>query len=286
MSIESSDPAVAVCANLVRTHDFERYVSTLFMPPEARRAVLALYAFAVEVSRVRYHVTQPLPGEIRLKWWSDMLAGEGHGDVENNPVAAELLACIKTHAINPADLIELIEDRQFDLYNDPMPTRADFEVYLAHTSGVLFELASRVLGHSSDEIDHLARHAGIAFGGAQLIARLPFDAARKQMFLPKDHFQQHGVTVETVYAGQATPGIAKAFRQCVAEVREHVEKTLTELADAPSSIRPAFLPVAMARYDLDLMAADSYQPFSMHRPSRLRILWTLWRASRTKPFRV
>ena len=60
-----------------------------------RRALLALYAFNVEIVRVRDQVSQPLPGEIRLQWWSDMLAGQAHGGVEGNPVAAELLRAIR-----------------------------------------------------------------------------------------------------------------------------------------------------------------------------------------------
>ena len=44
---------------------------------------------------MREQVSQPLPGEIRLQWWTDMLAGAGHGGVEGNPVAAELLLAIR-----------------------------------------------------------------------------------------------------------------------------------------------------------------------------------------------
>ena len=79
----------------MRSHDFARYASTLFVPSEQRRALLAIYAFNVEISRVREQVSQPLPGEIRLQWWTDMLAGAGHGGVEGNPVAAELLLAIR-----------------------------------------------------------------------------------------------------------------------------------------------------------------------------------------------
>ena len=61
-----SKDASAFCADLVRTHDFVRYASTLFVPAAERRALLALYAFNVEIFRIRDHVTQPMPGEIRL----------------------------------------------------------------------------------------------------------------------------------------------------------------------------------------------------------------------------
>src|SRR3981189_3648516 len=95
-SAETSRDSAAFCAELVRGHDFTRYASTLFMPAAQRRALLALYAFNVEIFRVREQVSQPLPGEIRLQWWTDMLAGAGHGGVEGNPVAGELLLAIQT----------------------------------------------------------------------------------------------------------------------------------------------------------------------------------------------
>ena len=91
-SADEGRQATEFCADLVRSHDFSRYASTLFVPAEQRRALLAIYAFNVEISRVRELVSQPLPGEIRLQWWTDMLAGEGHGGVEGNPVAAALIA--------------------------------------------------------------------------------------------------------------------------------------------------------------------------------------------------
>ena len=94
-AVETSKDSAAFCADLVRTHDFSRYASTLFVPTTQRRALLAVYAFNVEIARVREQVSQPLPGEIRLQWWTDMLEGAGHGEVEGNPVAAELLRAIR-----------------------------------------------------------------------------------------------------------------------------------------------------------------------------------------------
>jgi phytoene synthase len=94
--------AAGFCADLVRTHDFVRYASTLFVPTDQRRALLALYAFNVEISRIRIHVSQALSGEVRLQWWTDMLAGTAHGGIEGNPVAAELLLTIRNAGL-PAE---------------------------------------------------------------------------------------------------------------------------------------------------------------------------------------
>src|SRR4051812_42001456 len=132
------------CTELVRAHDFARYASTLFVPAAQRRALLAIYAFNVEISRVREQVSQPLPGEMRLQWWTDMLAGAGHGGVEGNPVAAELLLAIRSWRLPVERLSRLIEEHQFDLYNDPMPTMAALEAYIHDTSSALFSLGAGI----------------------------------------------------------------------------------------------------------------------------------------------
>ena len=97
--------AAAFCADLVRAHDFPRYASTLFLPGVHRRPMLAIYAFNVEISRVRDHISQPLPGEMRLQWWTDMLAGAGHGGIEGNPVAAELLLVVRDYRLPVRDAV-------------------------------------------------------------------------------------------------------------------------------------------------------------------------------------
>ena len=197
--------SAAFCADLVRTHDFVRYASTLFLPQVRRRALLSVYAFNVEISRVREQVSQPLPGEMRLQWWTDMLEGAGHGGVEGNPVAAELLQTIGEFRLPVEPLSRLIEEHQFDLYNDPMPSMAALEGYVTDTSSALFLLGARIAAQPSEATDHLARHAGLAQGMAQVIAALPLDAARRQLFLPLQLLQQHGSGMEAVFSGKQTP---------------------------------------------------------------------------------
>ena len=51
MSLPMSD-SFDHCEELVRAHDQDRYLATLFAPRKARRT-LALYSFDVEVGRVR-----------------------------------------------------------------------------------------------------------------------------------------------------------------------------------------------------------------------------------------
>ena len=277
--------ALAFCAELVRDHDFARYASTLFMPADRRRALLALYAFNVEVSRVRHHVTQPLPGEIRLQWWTDMLAGKDHGSVEGNPVAAELLQVIRHFDLPVERLSRLIEEHEFDLYNDPMPTMAALEGYVGDTSAALFSLAARVTAPPLPEVDHLARHAGLAHGFVGIIVALPYDASRRQLFIPQQLVEKHGSSIDEVFAGRQTPRLRAAIDELLDEARQHFDAALALLRDVPAEVRPVYLPLAVVRRDLARLSRADNDPFTPPMPSRLSTLWTLWRASRLRQFR-
>ena len=283
MNTTSKDSA-GFCADLVRSHDFARYAATLFMPANQRRALLALFAFNVEITRVREQVSQPLPGEMRLQWWTDMLESAGHGDVEGNPVAAELMLAIRDFRLPTEPLSRLIEEHQFDLYNDPMPSMAALEGYVNDTSSALFSLGARVVARPSEAIDHLARHAGLALGLVQVIAALPWDAARRQLFVPLQLLESHGSGMEEVFSGKQTPKARAAIDQLIGEARGHLKSAFELLADVPPEVRPVFLPLALVRRDLKRMSRADSDPFAPRTISRLRALWTLWRASRSPEF--
>jgi 15-cis-phytoene synthase len=274
--------AAGFCAELVRTHDFARYASTLLVPAAERRALLALYAFNVEISRVRVQVSQPLPGEIRLQWWTDMLAGQGHGGIEGNPVAVELLRTVERCRLPVDRLTRLITEHQFDLYNDPMPTMPALEGYLNDTASALFSMAAMVVAMPSEAIEHLARHAGLAQGMAQVMASLPFDASRRQLYVPLQVLADHGCGIEDVFAGRQTPKLRAALDQFLDVAGRHVKTAFALLATVPPPVRTVFLPLALVRRDLEWMFG--HDPFVPRAASRFRILWTLWRASRARVF--
>src|SRR5262245_49187144 len=119
--------AFAYCEALVRASDRDRFLTALFAPAERRAGLFALYAFNIEMARVREVVRDPVAGEIRLQWWSDALDGEARGDAEANPVAAALIAAVSRYGLPRERLKSLIAARRFDLYNEPMATLTELE---------------------------------------------------------------------------------------------------------------------------------------------------------------
>ncbi len=287
MSAAAKSAAESFCTDLVRAQDFRTYAASLFVAPDTRRAWIALAAFNGEVSHVRDHVSQPLPGEIRLQWWRDALTGSGqgadHGEVQGNPVAAELLRAIALHDLPVELLVRLTDAHVFDVYDDPMPDMAALEAHCRDTATAMYTLRAKVLGVNATEIVRLAEHAGIAEGLVDVMLALPRHAARRQLYLPGDLLSVKGVVAEEIFLQQANSPLKDALAHLRHEARAQLDQTMAMLADAPAAARPAFLPLAVIRKTLARL--ETSEPFTPPQLSRLGVLWTTWRAASGKPFR-
>jgi 15-cis-phytoene synthase len=267
------------CEQLVRKADKDRFLATLFAPAAQRPALFALYAFNAELVRVREAAREPMPGEIRLQWWREVIEGLRAEEGRAHPVAAALLETVDRYRLPPEILAGLIDAHSFDLYDDPMPSLQHAEAYAAKTSSAVFQLAAKILDGTAT-VSHLARHAGIAYSFAEWLRLLPRHATRRQLFIPLDLLQRYGAKPEDIFAGKATPEL----RAALAEMRLHIRGHLTALNDvlgiAPAAVLPAFLPVALVRPLLKRMERSGYDPLAPSDLPQWRRQWVLWRAAR------
>jgi phytoene synthase len=268
------------CAALVREHDRDRYLATLFAPVENRDALYALYAFAIEIGRVRDLAHEPMPGEIRLQWWREVLAGDRAGEAAAHPVAAALCAAIARHSLDASRLTAFIDAHTFDLYDEPFKTLDDLDNHAVLTEGVVLAAAAKVLGGEGFAVDVLTRHAGIALTVAQIVLALPKHAARHQLYLPLEVLDRHAVEREAIFAGRDSDQLHAAL----AELRRHARRQLTaaamEAGEVPAAIMPALLPLALVGPLFRYMDRRGYEPLAPEPLSRLRRQWLLWRAAR------
>ena len=278
--------AFAHCEALVRAADKDRFLATLFAPAQRRAALYALYAFNIEIARVRELVREPLAGEIRLQWWTDALAGAGAGEVAANPVAAAVLSTIKQYRL-PLELLDhMIEARRFDLYDEPMQRLEDLEDYGRKTSSGLIALAAHALSDVPEShIEPIALAAGVGQAITGLLLAFPRHAARGQLYLPGEVLDRNGVQQADIAAGRATPQLRLAFGELRVRARQRLAQAAALVAQVPPAILPALLPAAVADAVLDRMESNSFDPFRPIEIPQWRRQWLLWRAAR-RPSRM
>jgi len=256
------------CMDLLKAGDRERYLSVLFSPEGSRPGLAALYAFNLETARVRDLVSEPMPGEIRLQWWREVVSGDREDEGRQHPVGAALLDAIEAHGLPRAALANLIEARIFDIYDDPMPDRATLEGYLGETASTLFQLSAQILdpdaaGSSADA----AGHAGVAYGIGGLMRLAPLHRRRGQVYVPGDILAAAGTDTAGWLGGDDRQAMAQATTIFAALAREHLAKAEQAAASLPKTLRPAFLPLAAVRPVLDRVekagAGHAFDPVTL-----------------------
>jgi phytoene synthase len=270
------------CAALVRVADRDRFLATLFAPADRRPHLFALFAFGIEIARVRDVVREPLPGEIRLQWWREVLEGSRRDEAASHPIAKQLLETITANQLPPRSFVGLIEARIFDLYNDPMPSLSYLEGYAGETSSILLRLASLVLAGGQDPgASDAAGHGGVALTITSVLKGLERHRQRGQCYLPLDVLSRHGLSAEDVLAGQHPEQLRAVIGDLASTARRHRDQARPEIKAQAPLLMPAFLPLALIERDLVQLAraGNPYGAFTGTAGWRRQI--ALWRAARS-----
>lgn len=262
---------------IVRERDRDRFVADLFVPEVARRHLHALHAFNSEIARIRFVVSEPALGEIRLQWWRDAIA---HREGGGNPLAEALLSTISALKLSVDAFDAMLTARIFDLYNDPTPTMGDFEGYAGETDSTLFQFGVLALSGGTDPGSADASgHAGVAFALRDALVRFVSDVRRRQLFLPRDRFEAAGVDIDALFATTSAPGVKAALAGLCDTARGHLQLAKTAISALPPALRVAYLPLALVEPDLSRL--DFSRPFDTPPmiPQWRRQL-RMWRAAR------
>ncbi len=272
----------AIVADSVRRLDRDRYRAALFAPRPQRDHLLALFAFNIELARVREEVSDATLGKIRLEWWREALEQSGTGEMVGHPVA-DALALARRRCVLPGDLLaDMIDARESDLAATPMPDQTHLEDYLARTAGTVFQLAGYIFGARGAESAHLARHAGVAFGLAGIMRALPVHRAQGLLLLPRAELAAAGVQTGDVRQGQSSDALQHELARLREVAEAHRIVAAKEFTNLQASARPAFLPLALVRGHLRALAKPGRNPLrEVPAPQPLTGFWRMWWANLT-----
>src|SRR5260221_11842658 len=93
---------LSYCGQQVRRYDHDRFLTALFAPADRRDDLLALYAFNLEIAKIRETVTEPMLGRIRLQWWRETIESFAGHIVRKQAVAEPLADAVSDRDRPPA----------------------------------------------------------------------------------------------------------------------------------------------------------------------------------------
>ena len=148
----------------VRKSDPDLWLASRFIPVgQGRDAVTAVYAFDHVLARVPFQVSEPLMGEIRLTWWTEVLDEiyEGRA-VRAHPVALALADAVRAKDLARSPFDSMIEARMGDLAPEPFASETAAALYADMTAGAVMQAAAQALGAHANL--KAAQYAGRAYG--------------------------------------------------------------------------------------------------------------------------
>ncbi len=262
--------------DILRATDRDRYISVLFAPKKKRRALAALYAFNVEVSRIREIVHDPLIGEIRLRWWYDSIA---HGEIQksnNNPILDDLLAAMALFDLPKTAFLRYCNAQILDLYHNPIETLHDLKFYWGETASILLQLSCQILApNRTQDFTDACEHGGIAQGLSGVLRLLSFMQSRYHYYLPADVLKAVGVERRDLESHRVSNEQEyHIIEAMVALSRDHYTKFYERSNALPRMLKPAFLPLAII--PASLQRAQQLGAAVFQESATLPLIWRYW----------
>ncbi len=252
--------SLSYCGQEVRTHDRERFLTSLFAPSTHREALFALYAFNLEVAKTAEVVSEAMLGRIRLQWWREALDGIYAGTPRKHAVVEPLGAAVHEYAL-PRELFDrLIDCRELDLEDAPLDDFVAFENYAAGTSGTVNRLAAMILGVREETALQAAEHVGTAWAMIGLLRAIPFHAAQKRIFLPRALIDQHGLQRSDLFELRRNDAIVGITKEIAEQAKGHLKAARKARGHFSRAALAALLPATVAQQHLTKLARCGWDP--------------------------
>ena len=254
------------------------YYSFLFLPPERRRAITALYAFCREVDDTVDECTDESVARIKLAWWRKEIANMYQGE-QSHPVTQALQPHLAVYKLEQQHLQAIIDGMEMDLNQTRYLDYAALTRYCWHVASVVGILSASIFGATRPETLRYAEKLGHAFQLTNIIRDVGEDARKGRIYLPINELQQFGVTAADLLNARHTDHFDKLMAFQVARAQTAYDEAFALLPkEDRRAQRPGLMMAAIYRTLLTEVEADGYHVLKQRISlTPIRKLWLAWK---------
>ncbi len=204
------------------------YYSFLFLPPERRRAITALYAYCREVDDVVDECSDAGVARTKLLWWREEV-GKLYAGTPQHPVTQALAPAIAAYGIQQQHMLELIDGMAMDLDYNRYPDFDTLKLYCHRVAGVVGLMSASIFGYSDKQTLEYAPELGLAFQLTNIIRDVGEDARRNRIYLPLDELEKFGVVEGDIQAARASENFQKLMAFQIERALAHYDSAFAKL---------------------------------------------------------
>ncbi|WP_306397520.1 presqualene diphosphate synthase HpnD [Telluria beijingensis] len=254
------------------------YYSFLFLPPERRRAITALYAFCREVDDTVDDATDGSVARIKLAWWRTEVS-KMYGGTPTHPVMLALQPHVATYKLEEKHLLAIVDGMEMDLDQSRYLDYPGLQRYCWHVAGVVGILSASIFGYTNPQTLAYAEKLGLAFQLTNIIRDVGDDARKGRIYLPVNDLQQFGVTANDLLKLQHSDKFEALMRFQAERAQAVYDEAMALLPkEDRRAQRPGLMMAAIYRTLLDEIQRDGFHVLNQRISlTPLRKLWLAWK---------
>ena len=269
------------CRDKVAQSGSSFYYSFLFLAPERRRAITALYAFCREVDDIVDDVHEPAVARAKLAWWRQEI-GLAYAGEAQHPVARALQSVVTRYPLPQAHFQTVIDGMTMDLEQNRYLDFAALEQYCHRVAGVVGLMSAEIFGYENPDTRLYARDLGIAFQLTNILRDVGEDARRGRIYLPLEDLARFDVAPSSIIG--RTP--SDSFRRLMTFEAERAQQWYAQAFAKLDGRdrrpqRSGLIMAAIYQTLLDEIARDGFDVLDRRTSlTPLRKLWIAWKTAR------
>jgi phytoene synthase len=255
------------------------YYSFLFLPPERRRAITALYAFCREVDDTVDDATDGSIARIKLAWWRNEVSAMYGAGTPTHPVMLALQPHLAAYDLKQEHLLAVIDGMEMDLDQSRYLDYPGLRKYCWHVAGVVGILSASIFGVSDPRTLQYAEKLGLAFQLTNIIRDVGEDARKGRIYLPVNELQQFGVTAADLLNARHSEKFEALMKFQADRARACYDEAFALLPQQDRRAqRPGLMMAAIYRTLLDEVERDGFHVLNQRISlTPLRKLWLAWK---------
>jgi squalene synthase HpnC len=213
------DAAYRHCEALVRAHYENFPVASWFLPKERRRHLAALYAYARTADDFADEAEHEGRRLQQLDQWEQQLDQCLEGSAEN-PVFVALADTVRACRLAPEPLRHLLEAYRMDVERSRHDDWDALMHYCSRSADPVGRLVLGVFGHDSPALPPLSDAVCTGLQLANFWQDIAVDLEKDRIYLPADARRRHGVSEDSLRAGEVSPEFRALLAEMIARTRE------------------------------------------------------------------
>jgi phytoene synthase len=204
------------------------YYSFMFLPPDKRRAITALYAFCREVDDVVDENSDENVARVTLAWWRTEVTAIYAGTPQH-PVARALIPVVKQYNLPQKHFHEIIDGMEMDLQQHQYVDFKALQLYCYRVASAVGLLAAEIFGYTDPNTLKYAHDLGLAFQLTNIIRDVGEDARRGRIYLPLSELALFGVHVSDILDNKESEGFQKLMQFQIDRAQRYYQQALEQL---------------------------------------------------------